>query len=211
MHLKKLTLLVFSLAATVSITASVTASRTALGSVPLAVVDREDNCAGCGHDVRIIERWSRKHFLTSYAGIYYLSRKKRMRVAIGYTVNQSRRVRAVKQIPGLRMPSRIVGFPYLPQYSLQELKALEQRILADVVQSSAHSGLLIGVGTSAVRNRIDVGTQRVSEARELLQRLYGAAAPIHVRYEEAPVPLVWRERHAFLFDGTRLGGEASAD
>jgi hypothetical protein len=146
----------------------------------------DNKCVGCAHDENLIKRWSLKHFPTSYAGMYF-ERRRIVRLAIGYTVRQAARVRAVKRLPGLIDPLRVYEFPYVPKYSLGELHNCQQRILNDVMRDEAHSGLLVSVGVVTQVNQVEVETEHVNRARRLLRRLYGPEAPIRVRYERAPV------------------------
>lgn len=144
-----------------------------------------DNCVGCVHDEKAISRWSAKHFPTSYAGMYFV-RGSAVRLAVGFTMRQAARVRAVKKLPNLIKPQRISEFPYIPKYSLSELVKLQRQIVFDVMRDDTHAGLLVSVGVIVQTNKVDVGTEQVKKARRLLKRLYGPDAPIRVRYEEKP-------------------------
>jgi hypothetical protein len=76
----------------------------------------------------------------------------------------------------------------VPKHSLLELNELQQRILHNVMQNRAHSGLIISVGVVVQVNLVEVGATHghVQKARELLKKLYGTDAPIRVRYERPP-------------------------
>jgi hypothetical protein len=121
----------------------------------------------------------------SYAGIYVVNRKV-ARLAVGFTMRQAARVRALKKLPGLIEPRRVLEFPYIPTYSLGELADLQQQILHNVMRDDTYSGLLISVGVVVQANKVDVGTEHKRRARKVLKRLYGPDAPIRVRYEEKP-------------------------
>lgn len=110
-------------------------------------------------------------------------------MVVGFIARQEQRLGAIKQLPGLIAPERILGFHVAPKYSLQELNTFSKRITKDVVMDDSYSDLIVGIETVVRLNRVDVRTEHVERVRERLQQLYGPQAPIRVRYEEAPVEL----------------------
>jgi hypothetical protein len=136
----------------------------------------------------VLEQWAWKYYPDSYAGMYFKLGKVN-RVVIGFTEQQSSRVHAARRLPGLLGGLRVSGFSYVPRHSLGELNELQDRIIGDVLKNEAYPGLIISVGVAVQVNLVEVGADRrhVQKARRVLKGLYGFNAPIHVRYEEAPV------------------------
>lgn len=139
------------------------------------------------HDEKVIGRWAQKYFPKSYAGMYIESGKVE-RLIVGFTERQSSRVRAAQRLSGLTGKTPVSGFPHVPKHSLLELDELQQRILHDVMQNEAHSGLIVSVGVVVQVNLVEVGATHghVQKTRKLLKKLYGVDAPIRVRYERPP-------------------------
>lgn len=151
-----------------------------------AAASNYNNCAGCMHDVAIVERWTSEHAGTSYAGMYFKGRQN-FWLVVGYTEDQAAHVRSIRELPGLLDPRRVVAFAYVPKFSLSELVNLEQDIVdnwSDETYSSVDS-----VAIYVAANRVDIGTRNVKRAKKSLRRLYGSEAPIRVHYEEPPVEL----------------------
>lgn len=142
-------------------------------------------CVGCQHDERVLERWAWKYYPESYVGSYFILGSVD-RLVVGFTERQAKRVRAASRLPGLIGPLQLRPFSYAPKHSLRELNDLQSRIVGEVLTKST---LLVSVGVVVKSNCVVVGSEQVRKARERLQELYGADAPIRVRYERPPSEL----------------------
>ncbi len=146
----------------------------------------QQRCIACSHDEELIARWSSKHYSDSYAGMY-VEDSASVRFRVGFTHNQGARISAIKELPGLVRPGRVTHFPYVPRFSIEELRDIERMVVDDLLLGDAHPGVAVSVGLIVQRNVVSVGSEHVKRARVLLRKLYGQDAPIQVRYEEPPV------------------------
>lgn len=137
-------------------------------------------------DGALIARWASEHYPDSYAGIY-MEGSASDRFRVGFTHHQGARIRSIKELPGLVTPGRVHRFPYVPRYSMEELRDLEQVAVDDLLLGDAYPGFAISVGLIVQRNIVLLGSEHVKRARKLLSKLYGRDAPIQARYEKPPV------------------------
>ncbi len=135
-----------------------------------------------------ISEWGAANASAQYAG-YYMDHRAGGVVRIGFTSQQDDKVASFISTAGFMAPSRVAPYPYKPEYSLEELNALQVDIAPTKAWHASIFGTVTRVGQDLKTNQVVVGATNVEQVESFLSGVYGSNAPIEVNQENFTQPM----------------------
>ncbi|HEX5592174.1 MAG TPA: hypothetical protein VFX35_02365, partial [Solirubrobacterales bacterium] len=141
-----------------------------------------------------IPAWAAAHAPGSYAG-YFVDHRHGGIIHVGFTSNQSSLVASLKAEAGLMAPARVTTFDTVPQHPLvQDLGKIATEIPQLVVNRPDINAILAKSELDVPGNRVVVSSTQPATASAYFSSVFGASAPIVVKYVQEKPRLRARSR-----------------